>query len=330
MIRTRGYENRMRAVWALVAVCLLALCAAGPTRATAVSYEDVVKTYQYDHAKPLNIKIRETKDFPSFSKIYLSYDSLNGGRVPAVLIMPKPRVKPMNADRSTVQGTFPVIFFMHFHVSDKTMLDIFQNWAGYGVALFAIDGVYRGEREEKGQDILMADPIVSASHIRMQIFDIMRGFDLLAQWKGLDPGRIGFFGVSMGSITGTAATALDSRIKTAVYADGAANFPEIFNISDYKQVAEMHDFIKEHNLSPAKVKEAFDFVDPLTFAPHLDPRPVCLINGKKDTTFPPKVVELYYNSVNSKTKKIIWYDSTHILPADKLYVDTLKWMRKYL
>jgi len=271
----------------LCAVAVLVLCAA---RAAALSYEDAVKTYDFDRAKPLNITIRETKDYPSYSKIYFSYDSPNGGRVPALLIMPKPHIKPFKPDRSTVAGAYPVVFFMHFHVSDKSLTDVMLNWTGYGIAIFAIDGVFRGEREEKDKDILMPDPMVTVKHIEMQIRDIMRGFDVIGQWKGLDPGRIGYIGISMGSITGAAASAMDPRIKAIVLADGAADFPNIFMISDYGQVAQMKEFIEKNKLEPLKIKEAFDYVDPLTFAPHLETRPVLMLNGKKDTTFPPVVV----------------------------------------
>lgn len=322
-MRTMRTMVRMAALALLLGLSLAA-------RASALDYADAVKSYQYDKTKPLNIVIRETKEFATYDKIFFSYDSPNGGRVPAVLVMPKAHVKPFKAEKATVPGAYPVIFFMHFHVSDKSLVDVMLNWTGYGFAIMAIDGVYRGERKVEGQDILMADPFVSEKHIAEQTRDILRGFDVIAQWKGLDPGRIGYMGISMGSVTGTAACAMDPRIKAIVLADGGANFPEIFITSDYGQVQEMKAFIQKNKVPMDKVKAVFDYVDPATFAPHLDPRPVLMLNGKKDTTFPVPVVKELYDAVNAQTKKQIWYDSGHVLPFDKLLFDAQKWFRTYL
>jgi len=34
--------------------------------------------------------------------------------------------------------------------------------------------------------------------------------------------------------------------------------------------------------------------------------------------------------LKANPKKIIWYDSTHVLPFDKLLYDSQKWFRSYL
>ena len=66
-----------------------------------VDWAKITAAYQYDQNTPLNIKIKEKKDYPAYQKIFFSYDSLNGGKVPAVLFMPKPHIKPMNAKLAT-------------------------------------------------------------------------------------------------------------------------------------------------------------------------------------------------------------------------------------
>lgn len=293
-------------------------------------FDEIKKVYDYDHKIPLNIKITETKDFGSFDKIYFSYDSLNGGRVPAVLFMPKARVMPMKPERSTVDGTYPAVFFMHFHVSDKSLADLFATWPGYGIAVLAIDGVFRGDRKEPGKDVLMPDPWQSAAHMQMQVKDILRGFDFLAGHEGIDPGRIGYMGISMGALTGTVATTVDERIKSIIIADGAADFSLIFQNSDYGDIQDIKKFMDENNVTEMQLVDTFKFVEPAIFAPHLNDRFVLFLNGKDDSTMTMPAMQKLHSLIGSKKNKIIWYDSGHILPFDRVVGDSLKWFRNTL
>lgn len=292
-----------------------------------IDFDKIKANYDYDHSTPLNIKIKEEKDFGAFTKIYFSYDSLNGGRVPAVLFMPKERIKPMKPERSAGNGGFPVVFFMHFHVSDKTLADMFATWPGYGIAVMAIDGVFMGERREPGKDILMPDPVESAKYMQMQVKDILRGFDAMSQWKGLDSSRMGYMGISMGAITGTAATAIDKRIKTIIIADGAADFSIMFENSDYGDLQDIKKYMKEHNVTKQQLVDAFMYVEPALFVPHTKDRPTLFQNGKTDTTMSPPAMEKLHELGSSDKSRVIWYDSGHILPFDRVVGDALKWFR---
>ena len=292
-----------------------------------VSWEDIQAAYEYDHSIPLNVEISEEKDMGAFTKIYFSYDSLNGGRVPAVLMMPKSRIEPMKPERSTVEGAYPVMFLMHFHVSDKSLADLFSTWPGYGVAVMAIDGVFRGDRKEDGKDILMPDPVVCAKHMQMQIKDILRGFDVASAWEGLDPGRIGYMGISMGAQTGMVATALDKRIKSILIADGAADYALIFENSEYGDVQVIKKFMDENSVTTEQLVDAFKYVEPAVFAPRITQRPVMLMNGKEDTTMTVPAMEKLHGLVGTKKLKIKWYNSGHILPFDKVVIDALKWFK---
>jgi cephalosporin-C deacetylase-like acetyl esterase len=301
-----------------------------PVASMEISYDEIKAEYNYDHSKPLNIEIKDTKDFASYTKIHFFYDSLNGGRVPAILMLPKDKVKPLAPERATVPGAYPAVFFMHFHVSDKSLADIFSTWTGYGVAVMAIDGVFRGEREEEGKDILMDDPFESAKNIRMQIMDILRGFDVLADWKGIDPGRIGYMGVSMGAMTGAVATTLDQRIKVIDLADGGADYSLVFDNSDYGSLMRIKAYMVKNNLQKDEFLKVFVPIDPVTFVPHIGDRPVLLQNGKTDTTISVPAMNKLHELVPEANKKIIWYNSGHILPFDKLLYDSFKFFRKTL
>ncbi len=317
----------------IILIAMMTFCACGSAVAAntqAKTLDQLKKEYVFDHKAPLNITIADTKDFPAYTKYHFFYDSPNGGRVPAILMLPKSRVKPMKANLSTVPGSYPAVFFMHFHVADKSLADIFATWPGYGIAVMAIDGVFRGEREDKDKDILMPDPFVSAANMKLQVRDILRGFDVLAGWKGIDPGRIGYFGISMGALTGTVATALDPRIKSIDLADGGADFSAIFDNSDYGSLMEIKKFMVDNNTTKDQFMSVFETVDPASFAPLIGDRPVLLQNGKQDTTISVPAMNKLHDLVPASKKKIIWYDSGHILPVDKLVHDSLLWFKKTL
>lgn len=294
------------------------------------NYEEILKAYEYDHSIPLNIEIKETKDFGSYDKIYFSYDSLNGGKVPAVLFMPKSRIEPMKPERSSAKGAYPVVFFMHFHVSDKSLADMFATWPGYGIAVMAIDGVFKGDRKEPGKDILMPDPWMSAKHMQMQVKDILRGFDVLAGYEGIDHERIGYMGISMGALTGTVATAVDERIKSIIIADGAADFSIMFKNSDYGDLLEIKDYMDKNGLSEAELVDAFKYVEPAIFAPRIKNRTVLFQNGVSDTTMSVPAMQKLHKVIGAEKNKVIWYDSGHILPFDRVVGDSLKWFRNTL
>ncbi len=321
-------KRRAIAVFAGLVVWMAALALSAS--AAEKSYEEIKKSYDYDHSIPLNIEIKDEKETTSYTKIHFFYDSLNGDRVPAVLYMPKPHIKPYAADRATVPGAYPVVFFMHFHVSDKSLAEVFSTWPGYGVAVMAIDGVFKGEREKEGMDILMPDPYLSAKNMGMQIRDILRGFDVLAGWKGIDPGRIGYLGISMGALTGAVATTLDPRIKAIALADGGADFSLMFDNSVYGDLVEIKEYMVKNNMTKESFIGTFAPVDPATFVPHIGDRPVLLVNGKKDDTISIPAMDKLHELVPQKNLKAIWYDSDHILPVDKLVYDTFKWFRKTL
>jgi cephalosporin-C deacetylase-like acetyl esterase len=244
--------------------------------------------------------------------------------------MPRKGKTPFKPERATKPGAYPVIFYMHFHVGDKELVSMIAPWVGRGIAVFAIDGVYRGERLDETKDIFSPDPRETAQNIRNQIMDILRGFDVIAQWDGLDPGRIGFMGISMGAITGTAAVTLDKRVNTVLLVDGAGDFNLIFDLSTYGDSEKIKTFMDENNITKEQLVGAFRIVDPLAFAPYLVDRPVFMINGEKDTILPVPAIKELYENLGTKDKSIKWFPSDHYLPFDKVLPECLKWFLKYL
>lgn len=309
---------------------LFLLCFSSQVFSKASSYkkiplEELKKYYKYDKKLPLKPKVKKVGEWDEFTKYHITYNSTHKEKIPAFLYIPKQK-----SDDPTFKGPWPVVFFMHFHVSDKSLSEILAfNFAASGIAVFAIDGIYRGERKSEGKDILMPDPRETVANIKTQVFDILRGFDYLETRKDLDLNKTGFLGISMGAITGTIATALDDRIKVIVLADGGGDMLQFFLQSDYGDIKRMIDYIKEKNLNISELQKSLNYVDPIYFAPYLVGRPTLMINGKKDTTVPVNCINALYEQLGGPNKYLQWYNSDHILPPDALKIDALTWFKFY-
>ena len=52
--------------------------ASAPALVSDEEWRAISASYDYDRSIPLNVEIKEKKDFPAFTKVYFSYDGING------------------------------------------------------------------------------------------------------------------------------------------------------------------------------------------------------------------------------------------------------------
>lgn len=346
---------RSLAIRSLVILCALAALTytaplraadsppAPPTDAENI-FENNKAALDYDHSMPLNATTTFVSETLYYTKYLVYYDSVNSERVPAFLYIPKPAIKDyaeaLQGDEkarymkrvNTLEGPrWPAMFFMHFLQSDKTLADAFApQFVMYGYAVFAIDGVFKGERKKPGREILEYDPKASVANVRQQVIDIRRGVDYMASRADvIDMNRLGYFGVSMGAITGTLAVSVDDRFQAVVLADGAADLSLIYNESDLPDIAKAVNEMEKLGYTVDQAFQILRAIDPLFYAPHIAPKPALLINGRYDELFPRKAMETFHDAV-SEPKEIRWFDSGHILPINNVILLTLKWFKHYL
>jgi len=307
-------------------------------------FENNKGALEYDHSLPLNAESTLVADTTYYTKYLVYYDSLNGERVPAFLFIPKPAINDYinglepDAQERHLKRTierqgppWPGMFFMHFLQSDKTLADAFApQFVMYGYAVLAIDGVFKGEREKPGRSILEYDPKASVANIRQQVLDIRRGVDYMATRPvDIDMSRMGYFGISMGAITGTLAVSVDDRFQAVVLADGAADLALIYKKSDLPDMQEAIEKIQDQGYTMEEAFAILRAIDPLFYAPHIAPKPALLINGKYDELFPYEAMENFHSAV-SEPKAVRWFDSGHILPINNVIILTLKWFKTHL
>ena len=233
-------------------------------------------------AGKLVVRVAERKD-PDYLVQHLDFTLAGRAKVPAIFIRPK---KP---------GVYPCALLLHGWTSDKeTMIRYFgRPLAARGIACVALDADRHGERRDPKRP---QEWSAFGEVVRGGIVEERQVLKSLAERPDVDRRRIGLLGYSMGAIMGTILAGVDDRVRAAVLCVGG-------------------DPIRANLASISKGKQAVaEFVSPSNYAGHISPRPVMMINGRRDVIITPAMARLVHDAAR-EPKTVIWADSGHILPA---------------
>lgn len=268
----------------------------------------VSKYYEYDRDLPLHDSTELIKDTADYSLYYITYRSVHNKTVTGLLTIPKGIDKPL-----------PVVILMHGKGDRKTVDYIeYGNNQLYkaGYAVLRLDFYNHGDRIENDYDFSFTGKYRywTREIISQTVFDLRRAVDFIESRNDLDQDRIGFFGISLGGITGTIFCGVDKRVKVPVMVLTGGQMNLIFG---------------EKALS-SDTKNYLSIIEPMNFIEKISPRPLLMINAENDDIIHPMMTRLLYKKAN-KPKKIIWYPARHhTLPVDKAYRDGIEWFDKYL
>jgi dienelactone hydrolase len=140
-------------------------------------------------------------------------------------------------------------------------------------------------------------------HVIMWRKDIGRTIDYLETRPDIQADKIGFLGWSWGGFMGGIFPAIEKRFKVVVLNVGGM---------------EMHRALPE--------------ADQLNFLPRVV-QPVLMLNGKHDMFFPVETSQKpMYNLLGTpkEKKKMIIYESGHLVPRTDFVKETLLWYDQYL
>lgn len=321
-----------------IAFLILAITAASalnsPARAIAAeqpktaqspseTQKQLLKTFDYNPALPLNATIEPIRKTPGYEEFRLSYDSVNNERIPASLFLPAKKTAP-----------WPCVIVMHGYGGDKTMGALFaMAMAPRGYAIISIDAQYHGDRKKQGKDILSTDVQSNAAAMAQTIIDLRRAVDYLRTRKDIDASRVGYVGASMGSFLGAVFMGVDTRVKTAVLIVGGANWEEMIKTSKVPPFDALRDMYKTKNLPYSDYGQKMSAVDPLNFASLISPRELLMLNCSNDKYVPKPTAEQLFNAA-SEPKQIQWFacqgDIAHIPPMDKVNALVKSWFSRTL
>ncbi|MCX8170792.1 MAG: alpha/beta fold hydrolase [Candidatus Bathyarchaeota archaeon] len=300
-----------------------------------MSLEDLRKYYDYDRAMPLNVseEVFEEKEDYKIVKVY--FDSVNGERVPSLLLLPKGEKKA------------PCIVFLHgYGGSKEDILEVASLVAREGYALIAIDAVYHGERKVPGKELYSPDISESMSGIIQTVIDLRRAVDYLETRLDIDAERIGYVGGSMGGIIGAIFIGVEPRIKAAALIVAGGNMSLMIRESQHYTMPAIREHLQREGISYEELQRILDPIDPINFIKYFSPRPLVFHLGKFDRIVPAEAGRQLYEAAG-EPKQVYWYDAEHSLPMDLVaarildfmdrnllgkpfaYRENLYWIRKY-
>jgi cephalosporin-C deacetylase-like acetyl esterase len=268
----------------------------------------VSKYYEYDHNLPLNDSVRHIDDTTAYDLYYVTYRSVHDRQVTALLSLPPEAKKPL-----------PVVILLH-GLGDRKTVDYIEAGNKYfldaGYAVLRIDVCCHGDRKfyDWEFDLMDGNRYQTRDMIAQTVFDLRRAIDFIETQAELDASRIGFYGISLGGITGTIFCAVDKRVKVPVIVLAGGQMNLMFG---------------EKALSK-ETKNFLSIIDPINYVQMISPRPLLMINASNDDIVPPVTSKLLYKKAK-QPKKIIWYPARHhTLPIDKAYPDGIRWFDEQL
>jgi dienelactone hydrolase len=274
-------------------------------------YQKALPSYADTPSQPLAVKIVESKTLDGARFLRFSYLSAHGQRVPALLFTPL---------RASAKTPAPCLVLLHGLGGSKEImagLALFAAQSGY--ASLAIDEYGQGERTPtKPSERSQAEEL--AVTVQQSALDVRRGLDYLGTRRDINSKRIGLAGISLGAIIGTVAAGVDPRLKATALISGGGDWGLILKtLTANRTEVGGRSTAGLKNLDWDKASLLLAPEDPLTFAPHIAPRTLLLIGGRKDTTIVPQAQQELYDAARLP-KKILWFDQYgHVPPPEVVY-----------
>ncbi len=250
---------------------------------------------------PLSGEVLERKEFDSYIRERIVFDSAPDTSVVGYLLIPK-----------GVEFPVPGVIALHGHGygkddivgiwedgTDRTIPDGYQKDFGIslvknGFVTLAIEQACFGERRES-EDIAKDKyqsscrkvsfwaMLLGKTVIGMRVWDVIRAIDYLETRKEVKASSIGVMGISGGGMTSLFSSALDERIKAAVVSGYLNTFRD--------SILSVHHCECNYIPSILKYAEMYDI------AGLIAPRALLVESGTKDSIFPVRATEFAISKV---------------------------------
>ncbi len=273
--------------------------------------------YDYDRRAPLEKKlVRRTQNSVSVIEKF-TIRGVRGATEPFYIVMPL---------AASPKNRAPSLILIHGLTQNiDEMLIVAQLYAAQGYASLIPEYVNHGDRFSDRHARFGSDASGLRSDIIESVGDIRRTLDVFCARDEIDPKRIALVGFSLGAILGTMTTALDSRVSTAIFAVGGGDWRTILGDSS---ISSPKTKAAARALSAAQIA-LLDDVDPKNFVAQIAPRPVLMMNGRRDDIIPVAAAQIFFQSARSP-KRQIWFDSGHILPVFQVAEPINSWLQQQL
>jgi dienelactone hydrolase len=280
---------------------LLVIFAASPSGIILAQDPDLVRHFDYDQKAPLGIKQIGIQHRATATVYDITFDSPQGGVVPAYLVVPKGR------------GPFAAVIWGHWYWDNSSMrnrrqfLDEAIALASAGVVSLLTDGpVARPGHQE------IKDPLDerNATEFFQQVMDMRRGVDVLLARRDVDPKRIAFVGHSYNAGVGALLSGLDRRFRCFVLMAG------LMSDEVTRQTKDFQEFRRK--VGPEKLDALiakYAYLDQGKYVSHAAPAVVFMQYGSQEK-FLNAERAIQYAAVVSEPKRFKLYDAPHALNAE--------------
>ena len=299
-MRKPFYHPMPRAIVRIVKAALLALAVALVAAAQTPSFD-------YDRAKPLDIRVAATEMRGAVRIDDISFASLDGGRTHAYLVTPPGRGKVAGA------------LFVHWYDSEsplsnrKQFLNEAVDLAQPGLVSLLVATPWSDPQWYPKRDVTR-DFENSIQEVR----ELRRALDILAEQPRVDRKRMALVGHDFGAMYGILAAASEKRVSAVALQAFTRSFSDWF-------------LYNQKQLAPAARQRVIDRLaplDPVKFIGQLGSTPVLLQFADKDFYVPRDHAEALYAAARGP-KQILWYQAGHGL-NDQASQDRQKWLRQAL
>jgi len=274
--------------------------------------------YAYDRDLPLRPALTKLEDKTPAqaalrTRYRLEYDSVHDQRVTAIYTVPR-RFSPPH----------PAVVLLHGsggHKDSDYVRFASDMMSSLGYATLSIDGQYRGERRRAGRsgDIHLVQSATHRDAWIQTVVDLRRAVDFLESRTGeVEPSRIAFVGFSQGGMLGGVFLGVEPRVRAAILAIAGAGFVE------WGREAGIYK-----GEPPVELVVNASVTDPLYFVGRFAPRPLLLLNARRDELIPVSAAEALYAACG-EGKRRVWFDSGHVLPPTALLRDARSFLLEHL
>ncbi len=187
-------------------------------------------------------------------------------------------------------GPFPAILVLPVMAAPNTWIEkqFIRRFNQKGFATLLLETPYQFHRRPSpsvysGEVFLARNPKILAQNFRQAVSDSCQALSWLQNRPEIDPARIGIFGISLGSLVGSAVYSASSIPKYGVFLLGGADLPNLLFHS--RMTA---PFVKKMGISENELQKAWAGMDVLNYRRENKNKPALLINASWDRIIPRK------------------------------------------
>lgn len=281
---------------------------------TAQPAADVVSLFEYDRTAPLDVKEVGTKDHKGAKVVELTYPSPKGGRVPALLVLPR---------KGTAKGA---ALYQHGRgegVNKSNFLDEAAYLASeHKIAVLLIDAPF----ERPKPDQIPFGSIRDREVVIQNVIDWRRGIDLLEARPDVATERLAFVGHSYGGRIAGMMAGIDRRLDAVVVMATVADNVEWMRTTPEPAIAALRANAPKDDLE--YYFKTIEPIEPKYFLPKAAPTRLLFQFGLKEEYISKKEMDATAK-LASEPKEVRFYDAPHNLNTEAT-TDRVNWIVKEL